>query len=72
MARWKDWEALPSILALYDKPNYSIDSIQQAIIGFLLTCPTSESETALADLRKRDPDKVAKTEKLLSILGGIR
>lgn len=72
LARWKDWQALPEVIALYDKPNFRSPELQRAIIGYLLISPTDDAAKKLDRLRKSDPQRVAETEKLLSVLGGLR
>jgi hypothetical protein len=72
LARWQDWGALGRIVALYQDPAYADPATQRAIIGFVLTCPEAAAATELARLRKLDPARVAETERLFMVLGGVR
>jgi hypothetical protein len=69
LARWKDWPSLERIAPLYRRKEYSQEDTRRAIVGFLLVCPKPAAATALAELRRFDPEGVATAEKQLAALG---
>ncbi len=64
LARWKDWEPLDAVAALYD-PASGKDgaSLHRAIIGYLKACPDGQPQ--LDRLRQLDPDGVEQIEQRL-------
>jgi hypothetical protein len=64
LARWKDWEPLDTIAALYD-PTSGKDgaSMRRAIIGYLKACPDGQAQ--LDRLHELDPDGVEQIEQRL-------
>ncbi len=71
LARWKDWNALPTIVPLYGKAAYATPTTRQAIVGYLLACGQPAAERALAELRRQDPQGVDAAEQVLTRLGGV-
>lgn len=72
LARWKHWQALDKVLALFDQPGQEDAQIQRAVVGFLLVCPGDEARTELARLRKAAPDRVREAELLMGLSQGNR
>jgi hypothetical protein len=71
LARWKDWDALDEIVALYARPRYAQPATGRAIVGYLLACPGAKAAAALERLRKLDPPGVAAAEQILSRIGSV-
>jgi len=69
LARWRDWEALPGVLALFDAPSEHRDEIRRAVVGFLLVCPEKQAADALARLRRANPQAVADAQRQLEATG---
>lgn len=72
LARWQDWEVLPTVVALFDRDNYREPAIRRAIVGYLLACPKPEAAEAFSVLREKAPKDVADAEKQLSVFGSGR
>jgi hypothetical protein len=45
LARWKDWESLDRLVAMYDEERFNIPSVKRAIVRFLYYC-NKDVETA--------------------------
>ncbi len=71
LARWSDWDALPAVAALYNRPGYESAGTRRAIIGYLLACPRPEARQELARLRGIDPQGVGAAEQVLRELNGV-
>ena len=52
LARWQDWDSLEQIAQLFGRENYRDPAIEQAIVGYLLTCPRPQAAEELARLRR--------------------
>lgn len=77
LARWEDWSVMPTLMELYDKPDYNIPSIKRAIARFMLIAikPVGDETPAVAgphvaqardylsQLRQKDPKTVAAAER---------
>jgi hypothetical protein len=72
LSRWEDWDSLPQVVALFDRPEFADPPTRRAIIGYLRACPQAEAATELARLRQLDPKTVAEAEKYFSLLKGGR
>jgi hypothetical protein len=66
LARWKDWGAWQQVTALYRSDGDPGAATRRAVVGYLSACPDARAATALAELRRRDPDGVAEAEEVLS------
>jgi hypothetical protein len=66
LARWKDWDCLDRMVAMYDEEKFNIPSVKRAIVRYLYYCskdvPSSDSETA--DV----PEHVEKATAALKVL----
>jgi hypothetical protein len=62
LSRWQDWEIAKRIAGFYDREKYPQPATRQAVIAYLVACPTADGAAALADLRLRDPKGVAEGE----------
>ena len=62
LGRWKDWEPLDEIAALFDRQDYADPGTSRAIVGYLTACPSPKALTTLAELRRRHPRRVAEAE----------
>jgi hypothetical protein len=70
LARWQDWDSLDQVAKLFGRDKYRDPSIEQAIVGYLLTCPRPQAVDELGRLRRLAPERVAEVEKSLPLLGG--
>lgn len=70
LARWGDWDALPEVAALYDRPGAGTAALRRAVVGYLLACPRPAGLAALERLRKLDPAGIADAEQVLRELHG--
>jgi hypothetical protein len=75
LARWKDWDSAPRLIAAYGKPPFDERSGKQKLVQFALTAqknlpagsPLASSVRAFLDrLRSEEPDVVRATERLLN------
>lgn len=71
LARWKDWEAVPQVAAVYAS-DPALAATRRAVVGYLLACPTAAGADALAQLRRKDPQGVAEAEKRLQFGSAVR
>lgn len=62
LARWKDWSLVAKAARLYDAKGYPQPSTREAVVAYLLACPEREARSALAEIRRRDPDGAAAAE----------
>ncbi|MBI2824106.1 MAG: hypothetical protein HYX69_05355 [Planctomycetia bacterium] len=72
LARIRDWAALDDVVALFGREGYPEPATTGAIVGYLLACPRKEAADALAQLRKRDPRRVAEAEARRTVFGPNR
>jgi hypothetical protein len=72
LARWEDWEAISSVVALYDGPSDYQPGLRRSVVGYLSACPLKGGSEELAKLRERDPKGVGEAENHLRKLGGLR
>lgn len=72
LARFKDWDALEHIVALYDRKGYDKPLIQRAILIYLFHAPGDRARAEIERFRKRDPELVKEAEQLLPLAGGLR
>jgi hypothetical protein len=70
LARFEHWDAVERISGLYRRKGYEDQAIGRAVVGYLTHCPRPEAVSALAQLRRTDPDGVAAAELALEALGG--
>ena len=70
LARWQDWDSLAQVAQLFGREKYRDPAIEQAIVGYLLTCPRPQAAEELARLRGLAPQRVGEIEKSLSFLDG--
>jgi hypothetical protein len=63
LARWQDWDVVAKIAELYERPKYPQPGTRQAVVAYLVACPSGDAAAALAELRRRDPQAVADAEK---------
>ncbi len=66
LARWKDWDSLDRIVALYTREGFVQPTIGRAIVGYLLACPNRDAALALERLRKSDPEGVQAAQRALT------
>lgn len=71
LARWQDWDAVERIAKLYTVAPPPPAATRRAVVGYLLACPTPAGGSALAHLRRQDPQGVAQIEKQLQ-LGAVQ
>jgi hypothetical protein len=64
LARWRDWEPLDRVAALFVRPGYDDPATDRAVVGYLLACPLPEAGRQLARLRTFLPDRVAAAERM--------
>lgn len=69
LARWEDWDSLPTIAALYGNAKHDERPTKRAIIGYLLACPSKEAKSHLERIRAADPTTVEEAEKSLELFG---
>lgn len=80
LARWKDWSVQDRLRAMYDAPEYDVQSVKRAIVRYFLACSASaakddpsppehvaKARAHLADLRARDPKTVQEAERFFFI-----
>ena len=71
LARWEDWESLPTIAGLWGQSGYEAAEICRAIVGYLCVCPADEARAARERIRLEAPDLVAEVESRLALdVGG--
>jgi hypothetical protein len=70
LARWRDWNALPEVVALYGTDPLPEAATRRAIVGYLLNCPAPQASTELAKLRRKDPQGVAEAERAVPLSAG--
>jgi hypothetical protein len=66
LARWKDWDSLDRIVALYTREGFVQPTTGRAIVGYLLACPNRDAKLALERLRKSDPEGVQAAQRALT------
>ncbi len=71
LARWEAWEALPQVVALFEKPDYD-NTTKHAVVAYLLTCDEDVAIDELERLRELDADFVNSAEERFLLFGGIR
>ena len=49
LARWKDWDSLDRLVAMYDEEKFNIPSVKRAIVRFLYYCSKDVDSTAGED-----------------------
>jgi hypothetical protein len=62
LARWRDWDCLNDVVALFSRAEYADPATTAAIVGYLLTCPRPAASAALTRLREQAPQRVADAE----------
>ncbi|MDZ4820456.1 MAG: hypothetical protein SGJ20_15930 [Planctomycetota bacterium] len=62
LARWKHWEVLEQVAALFDQPEYGDLANRTAIVGYLRVCPLPRAQELLQELRAADPTGVGAIE----------
>ncbi|MCC7085221.1 MAG: hypothetical protein IT427_09465 [Pirellulales bacterium] len=70
LARWQEWSELERIVTLFDHQDFAGSDIRLAIVGYLRSCPLPKAETALVELRRREPKPIAAAEAALEALSG--
>jgi hypothetical protein len=81
LARWKDWESLDRLVAMYDEERFNIPSVKRAIVRFLYYCSKDVDESggeagatpeyvqratgALQVLEEKDPKTVGDAKRYL-------
>lgn len=65
LARWQAWECLSQVAGAAS-PGHGEESLQRAVVGYLLLCPAAEAAAPLAAWRRARPDLVADVERSLS------
>jgi hypothetical protein len=77
LKRWRDWNSIDRIAALYGKGPFNVPAIKRSIIRYLRSCtdakPTdvrpeqaSSARRILAELRRKDPKLVADVERRMA------
>jgi len=72
LARWQDWSQLGRIGDLYNAPKFDTPAVREAVVGYLLVCPETDSKARLAELRTHDPKGVAAAEAGAARFGGVK
>lgn len=68
LARWKDWTAVDTVAALYERASGSDDGpLRRAVIGYLKACPDDAAAEHLERIRANDPEGVAEVERRLNL-----
>lgn len=67
LARWKHWKDVRRVGELYFHTETSDGPTRRAVVGYLRACPLEEAKTALAELRRRDPEGVARAEQAIEL-----
>ena len=67
LARWKDWDALDRVAALYTREGFGQPAIGRAIVGYLVACPNPDAAAALERLRQADPKGVQAAQRALAV-----
>jgi hypothetical protein len=62
LARWRDWDCLNDVVALFSRAEFTDPATTAAVVGYLLACPRPAAVAALTRLREQDPQRVADAE----------
>lgn len=65
LARWKDWDALPQVLAAWTDSGEQAPAVQRAICGYLLLCPAPAAAERLEELQANYAQRIAEARTLL-------
>ncbi len=55
LARWQDWSALPTLVALFEHAEGETAGLRIPIVQYVNACPRPEAKVALLELSKIDP-----------------
>jgi len=64
---WKRWDHSAKIFKLLEREGFDVPLVKNAVIRYALSCPPTvpEAREFLADMRKKDPNRVKRVEDLL-------
>jgi hypothetical protein len=63
LARWEDWDSLPTLVELFKKSNGTTNWVREPIVNFVKACKLPEAKTALEELQKIDPEAVKRANR---------
>jgi len=55
LARWQDWSALPTLVALFKQADGETAGLRVPIVQYVKACPQPEAKVALQELSRIDP-----------------
>jgi hypothetical protein len=67
LRKWKRWEVVDRVLALYERKSHDIPIVHRAILRYGLSCPSPKAAALVDALRKKDPEMVKDVEELLKL-----
>lgn len=69
LARWEDWEALPTMVELFKRADPQSNWVRVPIVNFVRACPRPEAQAAMAEFNQLDPDSVRRAGTLFPFAG---
>jgi len=73
LRKWKCWEPLERVLALAGKESHDVPIVQRSILRYALSCKdNAKAKAFVADMRKKDAEKVQDAEELLKLEEGTK
>ena len=71
LARWEDWSVMDRLVELFKQAQDNDSSwLRVPVITYLRACPRPEAKTHIEELRKIDPDAVARADFFLNFEAG--
>jgi hypothetical protein len=58
LARWQDWSALPTLVALFKQAEAETAGLRAPIVQYVRACPSADAKIALQELSRIDPEAV--------------
>ena len=65
LARWEDWTVVEKLVELFKNAPDESNWVRAPVISYLRMCPKPEAKKYIEELRKVDPDAVARAETFL-------
>jgi len=59
LARWRHWESIAEVAALWDRLGRDDPLVRRAVAGYLTACPLASANRHAAAIAAADPDRWA-------------
>lgn len=66
LARWQDWSVMDRLVELFKNSDEETNWLRVPVITYLRACPKPEAKQYIEELRKIDPDAVARADFFLN------